>query len=79
MATLELTAEQVAILKVIADHVSDVKEEVSHEVAEALEISNSDRGLDEDGEETDDYDPTSDPAMLKLEEVVLLIGNLPNE
>jgi hypothetical protein len=76
MATLEFTEEQLATLRAgWQTFLNDNTDNDFDDLAEALEISEQDRGKeDEDGNENDDYDSANDPVVTRVDEVTKILG-----
>jgi len=72
---MTLTDEQVLVLKAAWEYFIEDDGHVEA-MAEALEISYDERGMDEDGEYVGDRDEGSDPVVKRINELGLLIQNL---
>lgn len=79
MPTLELTSEQLLTLKAgwtKLTELIDEDTEISDDIGDSLQISQVDRGLeDEDGEENENYDEGNDPVFKAIGEVSLVLAN----
>lgn len=76
MPTLELTADQLAVLRAGWAYFA---EDPGHldTMAEALEITPQERGAeDDDGNEIEDYDEANDPVAMRIDEVGALLDAL---
>ena len=72
MPIIELSDEQLVTLKAIMEVFTE--SEYVDELAEQLELTDAERGKEnEDGEENENYEEADDPAVKRVDEVAKII------
>ena len=75
MPNLSLTGDQLLVLQAAWTYFMEA-DDYLEVMGDALEMSNEERGLDEDGDEKPGYELDQDPAYKRIEEVGTLLMNL---
>lgn len=75
MPNLSLTGDQLEILKAAWAYFMEADDQLEI-IHDALETPPEQRGLDEAGDEKDDYHPEEDPVYKRIEELDKVVMNL---